>query len=98
MIDSLCVVATNDSVREIIKDRIEYKGETFKHEAMANKRQRLEWLQSKKKHDYSNVTSVRDDDKGLDARKPKRRWIKKSKFQSIQRQKRKQRINVVFFP
>ena len=39
---------------------------------------------------------VSDDEQQKQAHKPKRKWIKKSKFQRIQKQKRKQRISVVF--
>ena len=44
----------------------------------------------------SNVTLVRDDGQQINAPKAKKRkWIKKSKYQRIQRQKKK-KISVVF--
>ena len=45
----------------------------------------------------THVTLAQDDDKENKAHKvKKRKWIKKSKYQRMQKQKKKQRISVVF--
>ena len=64
---------------------------------MRNKLKKFKWLSKLSDFTPSHVTHASDEDQQIKAPKTKKRkWIKKSKYQRIQKQKKKQKISVVF--
>ena len=86
-------LAPNERISEDLKQKLGIKGRQFRMEAMNEKKKKFEKLR-----ESLNVTLASDDDQQLDAHKPKtkRKWIKKSKFQRLQRRKKKEKVSVVF--
>ena len=86
-------LAPNERVSEALKQKLGVKGRQFRMEAMHEKNTKFEKLK-----ESLNVTLACDDDQQLKAHKPKtkRKWIKKSKFQRIQKRKKKEKVSVVF--
>ena len=69
----------------------------FKAEAMAVKSERLEWLKSKSdKINSQGKTSKSNYETEGCSTKNSRKWVKKSKYRRLQKQKKKQKISVVF--
>ena len=88
----LLILALNPQIKDDLKTRCKTKGNTFRTVAMKTKTNKIEWLKKK-----THVTLAKDDDKQNKAHKvKKRKWIKKSKYQRMQKQKKKQRISVIF--
>ena len=83
----------NEKVSDDIKNRVKIKGRQFRIEAMNDKKMKLIKLK-----ESLDVTPVCDDDKVPAAHKPKqkRKWIKKSKYQRLQKRKKKEKTSVVF--
>ena len=55
------LLCPNDTVRDELEPRCNYKGDIFKQIAMKNKQEKIEWLQNKQKNNFTNDTLVRDD-------------------------------------
>ena len=98
--NTLTLLSPNDDIKKELKARFVQKGFTFKQGAMKKKKSKLNWLRiSHNKIEDSDVTSASDDGQENQAQKiilnkereqnkahkPKRKWIKKSKSQRLQK-------------
>ena len=84
-------LAPNEKVSDALKHRLGIKGRQFRVEALNDKKTKLTKLK-----ESLNVTLASEDGQQSTAHKPKRKWIKKSKYQRLQKRKKKERVSVVF--
>ena len=105
----LIILAPNEQTKDELKFRCKNKADVFKTAAMRNKFKKIKWLSNssnvtlacsddeQSETHKTHVTLACEDGQQIKAPKDKKRkWIKKSKYQRIQRQKKKQKISVVF--
>ena len=90
LFNTLSILAVTENTRQELKTRIKIKGIYFREKSLAEKQKKMENLRNK------YLDKSKENEKVEIKQKPRRKWIKRSKYKKMQNKQKRQKISVVF--